>query len=163
MPETQDSDHRSEATAEPVIRPAAPRDAHAIHRLQVDCAAEDISYGYRPAGEAEIRAALGPYFVVADLHDRVIGFARAAVRVSAGMAVVPKGKEYLQLDDLYVATDHRSMGAGCKLIDFLLMTAKLAGIEYALACSAAKDVHGSLQFYQACGFRSWYIQLFKTL
>jgi GNAT superfamily N-acetyltransferase len=146
-----------------VVRAAQPVDVPAIRRLQLDCAAEDTTYGYVPASHEQILAALGPYYVVADLRSQAMGFARGTMQVSPGLPVAPEGKRYLQLDDLYVATDYRRTDAGCKLVDFLLMTAKLEGIELALASSAAKDIRGSLRFYEACGFESWCIQLFKSL
>ncbi len=146
-----------------MIRQATEADVLSIHRLQTEWADEAITYGFIPADPDKIKAALGPYFLVAEVNGNVVGFVSGASSVSNGMAVIPQGDSYLEIDDLYVALSFRGQKIGSMLVDQLLAIAAGNGISRALVYSASRDIHTVLRFYESHGFKSWYIQMFREL
>jgi ribosomal protein S18 acetylase RimI-like enzyme len=124
---------------------------------------EDITYGLVADDYDRIRAALGPYYLVAELDGEVIGFISGSTHISEGMAVISKSEAYLEIDNLYIAPHFRRNKIGGMLIDQLLAIAKQDGICRALVYSATKDIHSILKFYGAHGFKSWYVRMFREL
>ncbi len=148
----------------PAIRHATEADIERIRRLQVRWQDEATVIGFVPGAEEEIRAALGPYALVAELGGEIVGFILGSIRVAQDMgAVIPDGAEYLEIDDLYVAPGLRGNNIGSLLVEELLRTAKQAGIHWSLVYSASKDIHGILRFYERHGFRSWFVQMVQEL
>jgi ribosomal protein S18 acetylase RimI-like enzyme len=146
-----------------LIRRAADSDAQSVSRLQHRWAEEGSAYGFVPASVEQIKAALGPYFLVAEVGDVVVGFVSGSVHVSEGKAVIPQGASYVEIDDLYVSPEYRRQSVGGCLIRRVLAEAKERGATHALLYSAAKDMHGILRFYERHDFRSWYVQMFREL
>lgn len=108
-------------------------------------------------------AALGPYLLVAESDGEVVGFISGSIHSSEGMAVIPEGESYLEIDDLYVSPEFRRRGVGSGLITQILGRAKERGVAYALLYSASKDIRSILRFYERHGFQSWYVQMFREL
>jgi N-acetylglutamate synthase-like GNAT family acetyltransferase len=148
---------------ESVIRQATEADVSSIYQLQKRWAEEKIVYGFVAETEDGIRAALGPYFLVAELDGDIVGFISGSVHLSEGMAVVPKSERYLEIDDLFIAPHVRRNKIGGKLVDRLASIAKRDGIRQVLVYSASKDVDAVLKFYEDHGFKSWYVRLFREL
>ena len=113
--------------------------------------------------EEQIRAAIGPYLLVAVIDNEVVGFISSSVRVSEGTAVIREGVGYLEIDSLYISPEFRRQGVGGDLITRIIAQAKARGVAYASLYSAAKDVHGILRFYEQHAFQSWYVQMFRKL
>jgi ribosomal protein S18 acetylase RimI-like enzyme len=145
------------------IRQAKESDVRCIAELQRRWLGEDNVYGLMPEWHEQIRAALGPYLLVAEAADEVVGFVSGSVRTSGGMAVIPAGESYLEVENLYVLPEFRGRGTGGGLITRLLEEARGRGVAYALLYSAAKDIHAALRFYERQHFRSWYVQMFREL
>ena len=116
-----------------------------------------------PESREQVKAALGPYFLVAEAGGEVIGFIAGSARISEGTAVIPPGESYLEIHDLYISPGFRKQGVGSSLVSQLLTRAKQHGVAYALLYSAAEDIHGILKFYEQHDFQTWYIQMFKKL
>ena len=150
-------------TAPVMIREAKPGDVSAVSRLQHQWAREDITYGFVPSDEDAIRGSLGPYFLVAEREDCIVGFIHGEKRISEGLAVVPKGDSYLEIVDLYVEPQYRTQSIGGSLVTRLLELAKRDGIHRASVYSATKDVPSVMRFYQGHGFRGWFVQMFREL
>jgi GNAT superfamily N-acetyltransferase len=146
-----------------VIRPAKDGDVARVRELQIQWANEDITYGYIAADEEYIRKAFQAYFFIAEIEDHIVGFITSSKHTSGGLSVIPKGTEYLEIDDLYVVPEHRSCGIGTALIQGVLSRAKSNGLEYSHVFTATKDVHRILRFYEQHGFRSWGVQMFQRL
>jgi ribosomal protein S18 acetylase RimI-like enzyme len=146
-----------------LIRQAAESDTQSISRLHQQWFEEGSVYGFVPESEEHILAAPSPYLLVAESNNEVIGFISGALHSSAGVAVIPEGESYLEIDDLYVSPEYRRQGVGGELITQLLAQAKQQGVAYAMLYSAAKDIHGILRFYERHDFRSWYVQMFRKL
>jgi ribosomal protein S18 acetylase RimI-like enzyme len=146
-----------------LIRPALESDVHPICLLQRRWAEEGNVYGLTSEPREQVEAALGPYFLVAEVRGAVIGFISGSAHVSDGTAVIPAGESYLEIDNLYTSPEFRRQGVGGGLIEQLLARARQRGVAYALLYSAAKDIHGVLNFYERHQFRSWYIQMFRRL
>jgi ribosomal protein S18 acetylase RimI-like enzyme len=116
-----------------------------------------------PGSQEQIIAALGPYLLVAEANDEVIGFISGSIHSSERMAVMPDGESYLEIDDLYISPEFRRRGVGSGLVNQPLAQAKQQGVAYALLYSAAKDVRGILRFYEQHGFQRWYVRMFREL
>ncbi len=85
------------------------------------------------------------------------------VRISEGLAVVPAGQSYLEVNDLYVCPGIRGRDIGSRLLEQVLATAKAAGVTKAMVYSATKDIHRILAFYEGHGFSSWCVQMYREL
>ncbi len=66
---------------------------------------------------------LGPYFWVAEHGAAVVGYAYGRVEVSEGLAVIPAGERYLDIEELYVLSEYRNQGLGSDLVRALLRVA----------------------------------------
>lgn len=145
----------------PCIREAQVADVDRVHQLQVEWAEEGITYGYRADSKENLSAKLGPYFLVAELDGTLVGHAYGLIRVSEGLAVIPAGERYLEIEDIYVIPEFRNRSIGGLLLDGLLQAAEEEGIETFSVYSSTKDADRILRFYRSHGFESWYVQLFR--
>lgn len=148
---------------ETLIRLAEGSDAQAVARLQQRWLEEGSVYGFVPESREQVEAAVSPYLLVAEVGNQVVGFISGSVGVSDGMAVIPEGESYLEVDNLYVAPEFRGRGIGSRLITQLLTQAEQRGVAHATLYSATKDIHSALRFYERHGFRGWYVQMFRKL
>lgn len=128
-------------------------------RMMVEWEEEDITHGQTAASERDIADWLGPFFYVAFQDGRLSGFVYGSERVSEGLAVIPKGRRYLQIDELYVRPRLRSTGIGGMLVERLMNAARDRGIERFRVYSAAKEIDRALEFYRSHGFKSWYVEM----
>lgn len=146
-----------------IIRQAVKDDVPAICRLQGRWFEEGSVYGFTPDDAEQVEAALGTYFLAAEVCGEVIGFISGAAHVSEGTAVVAAGESYLEIDNLYVEPEFRGRGVGGELVDRLLAQAREHGLTHAVLYSAAKEIHSVLKFYERHKFQSWYVQMFQKL
>lgn len=77
--------------------------------------------------------------------------------------MIPAGERYLEVDDLYVHPSMRGREIGGKLLEDLMQVAREHGLRKALVYSAIKDIRRIMNFYEAHGFRSWFVQMFREL
>jgi ribosomal protein S18 acetylase RimI-like enzyme len=145
------------------IRPMVKSDIPFVCQLQRQLFEEDIIYGFVPETEEEIEKSINPCFLAAELNHRIIGFIMGRICVSKGLAVVPKGESYVEVENLYIAAQFRKQGIGGKLLDELLTVARENGAAYAVLYSATKDVRSILKFYERHNFQSWSVQMFQKL
>jgi ribosomal protein S18 acetylase RimI-like enzyme len=111
----------------------------------------------------QIKAALNAYLLVAETNHELVGFISGSLHRSAGVAVIPAGAIYLEIDNLYILPEYRRQGIGSGLVTKCLVQAKETGVAYALLYSAAKDMHSVLRFYEQHKFLSWNVQMFRQL
>jgi len=97
---------------------------------------------------------------VADEAGGLIGFGHGSEVLSDGLAVIPAGERYLDVDALYVRADRRRAGLGGLILDELRALARADGIERAFVFTAAKDQHAIMRFYERHGLRPWGMQFF---
>lgn len=135
----------------------------AVSRLQRQWAEEESVYGFVPESLEQLNAALGPYFLVAEVDNEIVGFIYGSIQVSVDKAIMPEGASYLEIDNIYILPAYRRQSIGSSLIIQLLAEAKEQGVAYALIYSAAKDIHNILSFYEQHNFQSWYVQMFRKL
>jgi GNAT superfamily N-acetyltransferase len=148
---------------QPIIRQATEADVPIVRRLGVQWQEEDITWGLIAATEAQLRSALGPYFLVAHSDGQIVGFISGARRMSPGLAVIPKDELYLEITDVYIVPEQRSGRVGRALVEAIEQVARDHGMRHALVYSATRQVHRILKFYESAGYQSWYVQLFKRL
>ena len=146
-----------------IIREAQPSDINQVLSLFTCWVAEGITYGQTSPTHGDLSQSLGSYFLVAADEERIIGFTIGSAHLSDGTAVIPEGKPYLEVDELYVMASMRSHGIGQLLLDELLVRAEANGMSYQMVYSATKDIHRIIHFYEQCGFASWYIQMYRHI
>jgi len=145
------------------IRQSTEADIFSISQLQQDWFEEGSVYGFRPDTQEQLRLLLGPFCLVAEMDNSIIGFATGSIHLSDGNAVIPAGESYFEVDNVFVSLKHRQQGIGGRLVDELLAEAKRQEVSFALLYSATKDVHSILKFYEQHGFQSWFVQMFQAL
>jgi GNAT superfamily N-acetyltransferase len=143
------------------IRECSEEDLATIRKMETDWADEDITYGQVAADLPELLKHLGRHFLVAEAYGEVIGFAYGSAHTSDGLAVIPAGERYFEVDELYVAPERRGQGIGGALLDDLLRRSWEEGMHRSLVYSATKDLESILRFYRKHGFRSWHVRLFR--
>lgn len=146
-----------------IIRECVASDIESVCKLQQRWFDEGIVHGWVPSPPDKLLAALGSHFLVAEQGENLIGFIVGTVKTSAGLAVIPHGESYIEIDDIYVEPESRSENVGSALVERLLLHAKEAGARHALVYSATKDIRRILAFYEKHGFKSWNIQMFMQL
>ena len=144
-----------------VIRECKSADIEKVMELDRAWAAEDSTYGYVAESAEGLTERLGPYFLVAEVQGFIVGFAYGSVHVSEGMAVLPAGQTYFEVDAVYVTTEYRNNGIGGMLLNDLLEAARHNGIERSLVYSATKDLDRILRFYRRHGFKNWYVRMYR--
>jgi N-acetylglutamate synthase-like GNAT family acetyltransferase len=146
-----------------LIRQAAESDIQSISRLQYQWAEEGNVYGFVPESPEQVKAAFNSYLLVAETNNEIVGFISGLVSRSEGLAVIPEGESYLEIDNLYVLPEYRMRSIGGGLVDRCLAEAREAGVAYALLYSAAKDIPRIIRFYEQHDFHSWNVQMFRKL
>lgn len=145
------------------IRAATTDDIDAICTLYECVAEEGVAWGLVASSREEIREQLGPLSLVAELDGHVIGYAAGSIHVNDGRyaAVTVAGERYLEVDDLYLATEFRNIGIGGRLLEALVDAAKAEGVTRVHVVSTTKDHDSVLRFYRRHGFQPWGVQLFR--
>lgn len=143
-----------------VIRECRPEDVEAVHRLDLDWAAEGVTHGFGPSSPEEIRDALGPYLLVAAVDGEVIGYSRGEVHVSRDLCIFQEGERHLEIYDLYVREPYRSAGVGGRLVERMKEIAGRNDIRRFRVHSATKDLDRVLSFYRGHGFKTWCMEMY---
>jgi ribosomal protein S18 acetylase RimI-like enzyme len=145
-----------------IIRQATEADVPVLCELHQQWFEEGEFYGFVQS-QAQIEAALGPYFLVAEVDGEIVGFIYGEVAASSAENVIPKNEDYLEIDSLYLIPSCRHQGIGSRLLDELMARAKQGGVTYAALYSSNKNIRSILSFYEKHGFQSWYIRMFQKL
>ncbi len=145
-----------------VIRRATEENVNEVVALSELWVSEENTYGLARSDSASFLKSLGRgYFYVAINDSFVVGYIVGSIHQSDGLAVIPKGEEYLEIDEVYVHPDHRREGMGHDLVDALLAEAETCGICRALVYSATKQWEQVVGFYQKHGFKMWFVEMYK--
>lgn len=142
------------------IRQCEARDLNDIAQLEMDWQQEGITYGFVASHLEDLQNHSLAYCLVATCNDLVVGFIRGSEHVSDGLAVIPEGESYLEIDDVYIKPSFRNDGIGSKLVSRLKVVAKENGIQRFLIYSSTKDLDRVVKFYRNMGFESWCVQMF---
>ncbi len=130
------------------IRPAEPRDAQAIATMSRDFIEAGLGWKYDAARVMRAMRDRETLAVVACESAKAAAGARGAV---AGFAIMEFGDERAHLVLLAVRPSHRRLGIGQRLLDWLLESARIAGMaSIHLELRAANDA--ARRFYRAMGF-----------
>jgi ribosomal-protein-alanine N-acetyltransferase len=129
------------------IRPAEPRDAQAISAMSRDFIESGLGWKYDAARVLRAMRDRETLAVVA-CEGAKAGTVKGAV---AGFAIMEFGDERAHLVLLAVRPSHRRLGIGQRLLDWLLESARVAGMaSIHLELRAGNDA--ARRFYRAMGF-----------
>jgi ribosomal protein S18 acetylase RimI-like enzyme len=140
------------------IRPAEPRDAQAISAMSRDFIESGLGWKYdaarvlRAMRDKETLAAVACEGGKGQAKGAVAGSVANSVANSvAGFAIMEFGDERAHLVLLAVRPSHRRLGIGQRLLDWLLESARVAGMaSIHLELRASNDA--ARRFYRAMGF-----------
>lgn len=123
--------------------------------------AEDNCYGYVANTRADIE---GHRIFVARAQGEIIGFLLSSMHTAHNIhSIIPDGTEYFEIDELYVAAEHRGSGAGAALFKCAQQAAGEVA-EYMMLGTASKNWRAVLHFYiDHMGMDYWSARLFKRL
>jgi len=144
-----------------LVRPCQPADLPAVAALYRDWEAEQITRGLGADPIEGLATRLGPYWFVAERAGQVVGFVGGEARESEGLAVIPAGQRYLEVEDLYVRADLRERGLGGRLLDRALREAVERGVERALVYSSNRAWARTVAFYRRHGFEMWFVRMVR--
>ena len=144
---------------EPILNDAL---AEKLIELSGQWAAENSCWGYCQNGRKHIE---GNRIFIAEENGEVIGYLFGQRHTAEEMcAVMPKGTEYFEVDELYVVPERRSTGIGSTLFCFMEDTVRAEGVSQLMLSTATKDHRRILHFYlEELGMEFWTAQLFKKL
>ncbi|HUV44043.1 MAG TPA: GNAT family N-acetyltransferase [Dehalococcoidales bacterium] len=143
------------------IRECTRDDIGRVMELDRTWEAEDSTYGYITESAEGLAARLGHYFLVAEVRGQIAGFAYGSAHTSEGMAVIPVGEKYFEVDAIYVTAGLRNGGIGGMLLDRLIEAARSNGVERFSVYTATKDLERILRFYRHHAFKPWYVRMFR--
>ncbi len=130
------------------IRLAEPRDAQAIGLMSRDFIEAGLGWKYDAPRVLRAIRERETMVVVACESAKAAGGSRGAI---AGFAVIEFGDERAHLVLLAVRPSHRRLGVGRRLLEWLLESARTAGIASVhLELRAVNE--GARRFYRAMGF-----------
>jgi ribosomal protein S18 acetylase RimI-like enzyme len=130
------------------IRPAEPRDAQAIATMSRDFIESGLGWKY---DAARVLRAMSARETLAGVScEGAKGAARGAV---AGFAIMEFGDERAHLMLLAVRPSHRRLGIGQRMLEWLLESARVAGmasihLELRAGNDAARRFYRAMSFYE---------------
>lgn len=138
--------------------------AKAVANLQKQWETEAITYGFVADTEDEILTYDKEYFYVALDGETIVGYVIGETKINDQdnyMNVFPLNTEYLQVNDLYIASTYRSKSIGAELLTIVEEKAKRNSIEHIFLSSATVDAEAVRRFYEKNGFKIWTTMFFK--
>jgi ribosomal-protein-alanine N-acetyltransferase len=130
------------------LRPAEPRDAQAIALMSRDLIEAGLGWKYDAA--RVLRAIRGRETLAVVACEGARSAARGAI---AGFAIMEVGDERAHLVLLAVRPAHRRLGIGQRLMEWLLQSARIAGmasihLELRVGNEAARRFYRAMGFYE---------------
>jgi ribosomal protein S18 acetylase RimI-like enzyme len=133
------------------IRPAEPRDAQAIAQMSRDFIESGLGWKYDAARVLRAMRDRETLAVVACEGGKAGSSATGPRAAVAGFAIMEFGDERAHLVLLAVRPSHRRLGIGQRMLEWLLESARVAGMaSIHLELRAANDA--ARRFYRAMGF-----------
>ena len=133
------------------IRPAEPSDAQAIALMSRDLIEAGLGWKYDASRVLRAIRDRETLAVVACEGGKAQGGASSRGGVLTGFAIMEVGEERAHLVLLAVRPSHRRLGIGQRLLEWLLESARVAGIaSIHLELRAVNDI--ARRFYRAMGF-----------
>ena len=123
---------------------------------------ENGCYGYR-RNETEYLEKFHIY--VAEYAGEIIGYYFGDIETAENMrSIVPDGKRFFEIEELYIKPVFRSQGIGKMLLEHLETELLEKGVEIIFLSTATKDYKKILHFYiDEIGMSFWSARLFKFL
>jgi len=138
------------------IREATPDDLPAVAELCRQWETEDITRNYRADSVEKLSHRLGKCFLLAVRGGRIHGFVIGEVKTTKDNefveGVLDDKPSYLEVQDLYVASNHRCHGIGTGLMKELLDRVAHDNAGGSLVYSANRDYVRMANFYERLGY-----------
>jgi len=148
-----------------LLRVSKPEDIDVILQMDELWEAEDIAHEYITENLEEYTAKLKrfpEYILVAESNGTLVGYINGSIHNNEdGLAVIPAGETYLEIENLYVKPEFRHKGIGGRLMQSLLEVAEGNGIRRFILATDNKQMDKMLSFYKRFGFNIWFARLYK--
>jgi GNAT superfamily N-acetyltransferase len=144
------------------IRPCREGDLQLVAHFTAEWEAEDITTGYGAEDAADLRARLGPFFLLALWDEEVVGFVTASLYEAAPgeIAIFAAGGHYLEIDELYVLPAYLEQAIGTTLMQAVMQAARRHGIEHFSVYPSTKQWRSITAFYEQLGFQMGFVRMF---
>ncbi|MGO4346973.1 GNAT family N-acetyltransferase [Paenibacillus sp. MCAF9] len=109
----------------------------------------------------KIRTRLNEYFLIAEIDHKIIGYCFGDVREGNAQPVIKHDEKYLEIFEVYVDPDFRSLGIGRKLVEHLIFKSNSNKVSRILVGSSNRKWEETIRFYKDQGFQMWYFQMYK--
>ncbi len=129
--------------------------------MQIIWENEGSTYGFEPSSVEDLESKIGKYFFVLEIDKIICGYIYGVIHTARDMNIFKDGEEYIEIEDIYAEKSQRGKGFGELLIKKINEIAETNGIKHSLVYSATKDIESIIKFYKNCGYRSWYVQMYK--
>jgi len=108
---------------------------------------EQSNWGWKPKGKLnELKSKLAYYLIAQDQQqDKIIGFCHFRF-------LLDDQRPVLYVYELQVLAEHRKLGLGSKMLDFLVLIARQSGMRHLMATVFTFN-ETSLAFFQKHGFK----------
>lgn len=143
------------------IRKFSIKDVDEVYGMLTKWSGEKITYGLVAGKKKDLAKRTRYYFFVAEMNGIITGFVYGSVRTSKGLAVMPTGEKYLEVEEIYVKPGFRNKNIGSELLKYIIQNARSKGIKKFFIYSATKDLDRILKFYRRHGFKSWCVQMYR--
>lgn len=152
-------EHSKSIRIEPFVAAYFPQ----VQQLQQIWAFENITYGVVAGGIMELAAIINPYCYIALNEDAVVGYLTASLIEANELNIFPRGGSYIQVDDVYILQEFRSLGIGRQLLARCEQQAAQDGINHFMVSSATKDAETVRKFYMNNGYHIWTTHFYKRI
>jgi ribosomal protein S18 acetylase RimI-like enzyme len=145
-----------------ILRLAIPADASALSRLGIDSFVAKFGHLYRPEdltaylddahSESAVRAELanpGRLYRLAEIDGGLAGYCKLGL--VCGFPEYARGRNTIELKQLYTAPGATGQGIGAALMDWALVEASARGADE-MQLSVWSGNHGAQRFYARYGF-----------
>ena len=145
------------------IRAALPTDLPRLLELSGQWADERITRNYGADTADDLNRRLGECSLVAEVGGQVVGFVLGQIKSTKGdelvEGVLDDRPDYLEVQNLYVTSEHRGRGISTKLMEQVIFRSAEIDATNSLVYSANRDYISTARFYEKLGYQMWHIHM----
>lgn len=143
-----------------VVRKCQVTDIDKVIRVMEEWEAEEITPSFIPSSRGELLARMSPYFLVAEIGGTILGFIQGRVKKAESSRIVEEGREYLEVDAIYVPPEARGQEVGSRLLKGLVEKARENQVNHFLVNISTKNVERFSSFLRQHRFKPLNVQFY---